>query len=272
MATEVLIRGSAFFAVLSLMASWEVFAPRRRLTISKARRWATNFSVLALDAVIIRLFFAAGAVGAATLAIERDWGILNHLSWPIWVKTALAVVALDFVLYLQHVMFHAVPTFWRLHMMHHADLDCDVTTGLRFHPGEVALSMVIKLAAISLLGASPTAVISFEVLLNATSMFNHSNVRMLTTVDRFLRWVVVTPDMHRIHHSTDPQETNRNFGFNVPWWDYLLGTYLAEPSQRHETMTLGLAQFRDPKRLNFMGILTLPFAGKPGRYPLGRQG
>lgn len=271
MATEVLIRVSAFLAVLSLMASWEVFAPRRRLTTSKAKRWATNLSVLAVNAVMIRLFFAGGAVGAATLAMEHDWGILNHLSWPIWVKTVLAVVALDFVLYLQHVMFHAVPMFWRLHMMHHADLDCDVTTGLRFHPGEVALSMVIKLAAISLLGASPIAVISFEVLLNATSMFNHSNVRMLTTVDRFLRWVVVTPDMHRIHHSPDPQETNRNFGFNVPWWDYLLGTYLAEPSQRHETMLLGLAQFRDPKRLNFMGILTLPFAGEPGRYPLGRR-
>jgi sterol desaturase/sphingolipid hydroxylase (fatty acid hydroxylase superfamily) len=184
----------------------------------------------------------------------------------------LAIVALDFVLYLQHVMFHSIPLLWRFHMMHHADLDCDVTTGLRFHPVEVALSMVIKLAPVAIVGASPAAVVSFEVLLNVTSMFNHSNVQIPTTIDRFLRWIVVTPDMHRIHHSINPLQTNRDFGFNLPWWDRVLGTYLAQPAQGHKAMTLGLEQFRDPARLNFTGILVLPFVGEPGHYPLGRQG
>jgi sterol desaturase/sphingolipid hydroxylase (fatty acid hydroxylase superfamily) len=269
--TEVLIRLSAFVAVLGLMASWEVLAPRRRLTTSKVRRWVANLSVVALDAVVVRLLFAAGAVGAAMLASERDWGLLNSQSWPLWLEVVVAVVALDFVLYLQHVMFHAVPLFWRFHMMHHADLDCDVTTGLRFHPVEVALSMGIKLASVVLLGASPVAVLSFEVLLNATSMFNHSNVRMPAAVDRFIRWIVVTPDMHRIHHSINPRETNSNFGFNLPWWDRVLGTYRAEPAQGHEGITLGLEQFRDPVRLMFIGMLALPFVGAPGNYPLSRE-
>lgn len=272
MATEALIRVSAFLAVLVLMASWEVLAPRRRLTTPKVRRWVTNLSVVALDAVIVRLLFATGAVGAASLAAERNWGILNQLSSPIWFEMVLAIVALDFVLYLQHVMFHSIPLLWRFHMMHHADLDCDVTTGLRFHPVEVALSMVIKLATVAIVGASPAAVVSFEVLLNVTSMFNRSNVQIPTTIDRFLRWIVVTPDMHRIHNSINPLETNRDFGFNLPWWDRVLGTYLAQPAQGHKAMTLGLEQFRDPARLNFTGILVLPFVGEPGHYPLGRQG
>ncbi|WP_447976646.1 sterol desaturase family protein [Candidatus Nitrospira bockiana] len=271
MPTEVLIRVSAFLGVLSLMASWEVLIPRRRLTTYKGRRWVANLSVVTLDAVIIRLLFAAGAVGAAILAAERTWGILNHLSWPDWLEVALAVVALDFVLYLQHVMFHAVPLFWRFHMMHHADLDCDVTTGLRFHPVEVVLSMLIKLAAIGIVGPSPQAVLSFEVLLNATSMFNHSNVRMPAALDQCVRWILVTPDMHRVHHSILPRETNANFGFNLPWWDRLLGTYRPQPEGGHERMTLGLNQFRDPAHLTLMGLLLLPFTGMPGDYPLSRH-
>jgi sterol desaturase/sphingolipid hydroxylase (fatty acid hydroxylase superfamily) len=272
MDSEPLFRLAAFFGVLGLLATWEVLAPRRQLTADKVMRWVANLSVVVLNTVMLRALFATGAVGVAVAATQERWGVLNHLTWPTWLEVFVAVIALDFVLYLQHVMFHAVPTFWRFHMMHHADLDCDVTTGVRFHPIEVILSLVIKLTAVVVLGAPPAAVLSFEILLNATSMFNHSNVSMPVSVDRVLRWLVVTPDMHRIHHSIDPRETNRNFGFNLPWWDHLLGTYLANPAQGHETMTLGLAQFRDPKRLNFTGILALPFAGEPGRYPLGRQG
>lgn len=270
MATDVLIRITAFISILCLMALWEVWAPRRGLTTTKAWRWTANLSIVVLDAITIRLLFVAGAVGAAVVASDRGWGLLNQLNWPTWVEGFLAVVVLDFVLYLQHVMFHAVPLFWRLHMMHHADLDCDVTTGLRFHPVEAALSMVIKIAAVAALGPSPTAVVIFEVLLNATSMFNHSNIRMSATVDRILRWLVVTPDMHRIHHSIVPRETNTNFGFNLPWWDRLLGTYRAQPDAGQETMTVGLEQYRDPARLTLTRLLVLPFVGAPGNYPLSR--
>ncbi len=271
MTSDVVIRLSVFLGVLGLMASWEVFAPRRQLSTAKLRRWATNLSVVALDSVIVRLLFAGGAVGAALVAAERDWGVLNHLSWPLWLEFVVAVVVLDFVLYVQHVMFHAFPLFWRFHMMHHADLDCDVTTGLRFHPVEVVFSMLIKLGAVVLIGAAPTAVLVFEIVLNATSMFNHSNVWMPAAVDRVLRWVLVTPDMHRIHHSTVPTETNSNFGFNLPWWDRLLRTYRDEPIQGQTGMMIGLEQFRDPRRLTFIGILLLPFLGTPGRYPLLRK-
>jgi sterol desaturase/sphingolipid hydroxylase (fatty acid hydroxylase superfamily) len=272
MTDDVLIRLSAFAGVLGLMASWELLAPRRRLSTSKGGRWVANLSVVVLDSIILRLLFAAGAVCAALLAADRIWGVLNHVSWPHWFEIVLAVALLDFVLYLQHIMFHAIPLFWRFHMMHHADLDCDVTTGLRFHPVEVVFSMVIKLAAVVLLGAAPLAVLCFEVLLNATSMFNHSNVWMPPAVDRILRWIVVTPDMHRIHHSIIPRETNSNFGFNLPCWDRLLGTYRVEPANGHTGMILGLEQFRDSARLTLIGILVLPFVGAPGKYPLRRSG
>ena len=268
MNTELLIRLSAFIGVLTLMACWEFFAPRRRMSTGKVSRWTVNLSIVALDSVVIRLLFVAGAVSAALLAAERGWGVLNQVSGPLWLEFLLAVVAFDFLLYLQHVMFHAFPLFWRFHMMHHADLDCDVTTGLRFHPVEVALSMGIKLGAVVLIGPAPAAVLVFEVVLNATSMFNHSNVWISPAVDRAIRYVLVTPDMHRIHHSTLPAETNSNFGFNLSWWDLLLGTYRTEPKEGQNGMVIGLEQFRDPQRLKLMGSLLLPFQGAPGRYPL----
>jgi sterol desaturase/sphingolipid hydroxylase (fatty acid hydroxylase superfamily) len=271
MTAEVFVRLSGFVTVLGLMASWEMMAPRRRLSVSKVGRWIANLLIVVIDAVLLRLLFSAGAVGAAMVAVDHHWGLLNQVSWPQWPEAVLAVIALDFVLYVQHVMFHAVPLFWRFHMMHHADLDCDVTTGLRFHPVEVTLSMLIKLAAIAVLGPSPQAVLTFEVLLNATSMFNHGNVRMPAAVDVILRWLVVTPDMHRVHHSILPRETNTNFGFNLPWWDRLLGTYRPQPADGHEGMTLGLKQFRDPSGLTIAGILLLPFVGMPGDYPLSRD-
>ena len=267
---EPIIRLTSFIGVFLLMVSWEVVAPRRLRTMSKPKRWFVNIGIVVLDTVVVRLLFAGAAVGTAILAGEKGWGVLNVLDWPAWLAVVAAVVLLDVVLYLQHVMFHAVPVLWRLHMVHHADLDVDVTTGVRFHPIEVVLSMVIKLAAVVLIGASPWAVLVFEVLLNATSMFNHSNVRIPERIDRILRWLVVTPDMHRIHHSVIREETNSNFGFNLPWWDRLLGTYCRDPAQGQRGMTIGLDQFRNPDRLTLPRILVLPFVGETGHYPLNR--
>ena len=188
------------------------------------------------------------AVGLALVAEARGWGLVHALGLPMWASVPLAVVALDLAIYLQHVLFHAVPALWRLHRVHHADLEIDVTTGARFHPIEILLSMGIKLGVVAALGAPAVAVLLFEVLLNATSMFNHSNVRMPLRLDRVLRWVVVTPDMHRVHHSIAARETNSNFGFNLPWWDRLFGTYRDQPAAGHEAMTIGIEQFRAPAR------------------------
>ena len=268
MNADVLIRLSAFVGVLGLMAFWEMRMPRRPLATARKRRWSANLAVVVLNSIILRLLFAAGAVGAAVLAADRNWGVLNHVNWPLWFEIVSVVALLDLVLYLQHVMFHAVPLFWRFHMMHHADLDCDVTTGVRFHPVEVVMSMAIKLAVVVSLGAAPAAVLAFEVLLNATSMFNHGNVWIPSAVDRVLRWILVTPDMHRIHHSILPRETNSNYGFNLSWWDRLLGTYREEPVHGQTGMTIGLEEFRDPRRLTLAGILALPFVGGPGKYPM----
>jgi len=268
---ESIIRLVFFVTVLSAMAVWEFLAPRRRLATSKPLRWYSNLGLVALNTIAVRLALALGAVGVALVAAERGWGLFNIVDMPAWLAIVLSVLALDFVIYLQHVMFHAVPLLWRLHMVHHADLDFDVTTGLRFHTIEILLSMGIKVAAILLLGAPPTAVLIFEVLLNATSMFNHSNVRMPLWVDRVLRLVVVTPDMHRVHHSTIARETNSNFGFNLPWWDFLMGTYRSQPSAGHEGMRIGLNQFRDGRVLRLHWMLVLPFVGKRGEYPINRE-
>lgn len=266
---ESLVRLGFFFGVMILMAGWEALAPRRRLSVGKPLRWFSNLGLVTLNTIVVRLAFTLGAVGIALVAQERGWGLFNNVSLPPWLAILLSVLALDLAIYLQHVMFHAVPMLWRLHMVHHADLDVDVTTGLRFHTVEIMLSMGIKGAAIILLGAPALAVLIFEVLLNATSMFNHSNVRMPAWMDRLLRLIVVTPDMHRVHHSVNARETNSNFGFNLPWWDFLLGTYRPQPAEGHERMTLGLEQFRDEQkadRLHWM--LALPIVGATGKYPI----
>jgi sterol desaturase/sphingolipid hydroxylase (fatty acid hydroxylase superfamily) len=268
---EPFIRLVFFFGVLVAMAIWEAVAPRRTLSVGKRWRWASNLGLVVVNTIAVRLVFALGAVGVALVAEERGWGIFNNLDAPRWLAIAVSVLALDFFIYLQHVMFHAVPLFWRLHMVHHADLDIDVTTGLRFHTIEILLSMGIKVAAIVLLGAPAVAVLIFEVLLNATSMFNHSNVGMPLWLDRILRLFVVTPDMHRVHHSVIPNETNSNFGFNMPWWDFLFGTYRSQPAAGHRVMTIGLSQFRSQwvDRLHWM--LAMPFIGKTGEYPINRR-
>lgn len=268
---ESIIRLTSFLSIVVLMASWEVMAPRRLLITSKPKRWVANLGIVFLNTLVIRMFFSTTAMGAAVVASQKGWGVLNLLEWPIGVAVVVAVVILDFAIYLQHVVFHAVPLLWRLHRMHHADLDVDVTTGARFHPIEVTLSMVIKLAVVVLIGAPPWAVLIFEVLLNATSMFNHSNVRIPERVEWVLRCVVVTPDMHRIHHSIIREETNSNFGFNLPWWDRLFGTYRPHPAKGQTGMTIGLDQFRNPDRLTLLWMLALPFVGGARNSPLNRS-
>lgn len=272
MRNEVAIRLGFFFGVLALMAIWELLAPRRALTISKTARWFANLAIIFINAAVVRLLFPLLPVALALLAQKKGWGLLNYFDAPYWFAVIAGVIVLDLVIYLQHVMFHAVPALWRLHMMHHADLDFDVTTGLRFHPIEIILSGCIKLAAVVVFGPPATAVLIFEVLLNATSMFNHGNIRLPLSVDRVLRLFVVTPDMHRVHHSVVIKETNSNFGFNLPWWDRLLGTYCHQPAAGHQGMTIGLSQFRDSKRLTLPRMLALPFIGEPGKYPINRGG
>ncbi len=269
---EPVIRLGFFFGVFAAMALWELAAPRRALTTAKGWRWASNLGIVVLNTVFVRLLFPTAAVGLALLAEIRGWGLLNNFALPWWAAVPLAVAALDFFIYLQHVMFHAVPALWRLHRMHHADLDFDVTTGARFHPIEIVLSMLIKFAAVTLLGAPVVAVVIFEVLLNATAMFNHSNVRMPLGLDRVLRLVVVTPDMHRVHHSIEDDEANSNFGFNLPWWDRLLGTYRPQPAAGHAGMTIGIRDHRDPRRVDRLpGMLALPFIGKVTGYAINRR-
>ena len=259
MSTESLLRLAAFAGVLATMAVWEVLAPRRPQQIARSRRWPNNLAVIAVDTALVRLIFPITLVGFAALVEDRGWGLLQLLSVPSWLAVPLAVLVLDLAIYAQHVMFHAVPVLWRLHRMHHADLEFDVTTGIRFHPIEIVLSTGIKGAVIAGLGAPVVAVFLFEVLLNATSLFNHGNVRLPTGLDRGLRWVVVTPDMHRVHHSIETGETNSNFGFNLPWWDRLFGTYRAQPARGHEAMTVGIEKFRDPTELRIDRMLHQPF-------------
>ena len=270
-AYEPLIRLGAFASVLLVMAAWEGLAPRRPQAIGRLRRWPSNLGIVVLNTALVRLIFPVAAVGMAALAETRGWGLFQSLGAPPWLIVVVSVIALDLAIYLQHVMFHAVPVLWRLHRMHHADLEFDVTTGLRFHPIEIVLSMGLKLGVVAALGTPAVAVLIFEVLLNATSMFNHGNVRLPARLDRMLRWIVVTPEMHRVHHSIVPRETNSNFGFNAPWWDRLFGTYCAQPTGGHEKMTIGIEQFRDPRELRLDRMLLQPFHDDARLYPLGRR-
>jgi sterol desaturase/sphingolipid hydroxylase (fatty acid hydroxylase superfamily) len=262
---EIAVRLSCFGGVLLLMTLWEMLAPRRVLSVRKGPRWASNLSLVMLNIVLARVLIPITAVGAAVVAQKHGCGLLHQVAWPSWIELVLAVLALDLAIYGQHVMFHAVPVLWRLHLVHHADLDFDVTTGLRFHTLEILISACIKLLMVLLLGSSAVAVVVFEVLLNATSMFNHSNVRMNGWLDRLIRKIVVTPDMHRVHHSVLRQETNSNFGFNLPWWDVFFGTYRSQPADGHENMTIGLPHLRSEKQVDRLpGILMLPFSSQSG--------
>ena len=261
-AHEILIRGGSFLAIFVFMAAWEILAPRRSLTASKPVRWANNLGLVVLNTIIVRVLFPAAAVGMAIFASDHGWGFLQYVEAPLWLTIIIAVIALDFVIWVQHVMVHAIPVMWRVHRVHHADLDYDLTTGARFHPLEIVLSMLVKFAAITVIGPPVVAVIIFEVLLNATSMFNHGNVRLPEAIDHVMRWIMVTPDMHRVHHSVESDEMNSNFGFNLPWWDHLFGTYRTAPCLGHVGMTIGIPEYRLPRDVSTLpGMLQLPFRG-----------
>ena len=269
---EAAIRLGAFLGIFALMALWELRAPRRPLTVPKARRWASNLGLVVLNTVLLRLLFPTAAVGLAVAASAQGWGLLNRHPVALWVAVPLAVLVMDLAIWVQHVLFHAVPALWRLHRVHHADLDYDLTTGARFHPIEIVLSMLIKFAVILVLGPPAVAVILFEVILNGMAMFNHGNVGLPDWLDRRLRWLFVTPDMHRVHHSVEDDETNSNFGFNLSWWDRLFGTYREAPRAGHLGMTIGIDDHRDPREVDGLpGMLALPFRGAVAGYAINRR-
>jgi len=259
---ETIIRLGAYAGVFALMAALEALAPKRRLRTPKSARWLSNISVTFLGTALVRFAFPFTAVAFAAKVEARGWGLFNAVSFYPLLEMALAVVALDLVIYGQHVLFHLQPPLWRLHMMHHADLDIDVTTGARFHPLEILLSMAIKLCAIAAIGPAPGAVVAFEVILNATAMFNHSNFALPLALDRIIRVFLVTPDMHRVHHSVIIRETNSNYGFNLSLWDRLFHTYRPQPAKGHDQMAIGLANYRNPDRLTLPHLLAMPFTAQ----------
>ena len=277
MNVEFLIRIFSFALVFATMAGWEFMAPRREWAVGRVPRWTNNLGILVVDVIAVRVLIPTAAVGAALFAAERGWGLFHLAGLPAALAAVLGFLILDLVIYGQHVVFHKVPVLWRLHRMHHADLDIDVTTGVRFHPFEILISLAIKIATVILFGIPAIAVLLFEVVLNASSMFNHANVSMPAALDRVLRLLVVTPDMHRVHHSILRNETDSNFGFNLPWWDLLFGTYRAAPAAGHHGMTIGLPIFRNPRELRVDRLLTQPFrddtvAADDERGPGGKRG
>ncbi|MGD9602389.1 MAG: sterol desaturase family protein [Gammaproteobacteria bacterium] len=272
LAHEPAIRMSAFIGVFALMAIWELVAPRRTLTVTKSVRWTNNLALVALNTIALRFIFPVAATGLALHATDQGWGVLQQVILPEILRVLIGIVVLDLAIYFQHVLFHAVPALWRLHRVHHADLDFDVTTGARFHPIEIFLSMAIKFSVILAVGPPALAVLIFEVVLNATAMFNHANVHIPSTLERVVRWFIVTPDMHRVHHSVLPNETNRNFGFSLSVWDRIFGTYRAQPAKGHTEMTIGLTNFRDPHEVDRLaGMLWLPFVGSVDEYAINRR-
>lgn len=256
---ETQIRLAAFFGILLVMIGWEFAAPRLQLALPRRRRWPANLGIVVLNTVIARLVFPVLPVGVAVIAADNGWGLFNAVAAPDALAVVASVMVLDCAIYAQHVAFHKVPILWRLHRMHHADTGFDVTTGARFHPIEIVLSVAIKMAVVTALGAPAVAVIVFEVLLNGTAMFNHSNVRLPLALDAVLRLFVVTPDMHRVHHSSVRIETDSNYGFSLPWWDRLFGTYTAQPAAGHDGMEIGLEYFRDPSEQRLDKMLVQPF-------------
>ena len=268
---ESTLRFGGFLGVLVAMVLWEVAAPRRRREIPRVVRCTNNLAPVMPDTAILRLSFPILAVGLAVTAEERGWGLLNNLDMPVWLEVLISLLLLDLAIYLQHVMFHAVPGLWRLHRMHHAGLDFDTTTGLRFHPVEILMSMGIKRSVVAALGPPAIGVLLFEVLLNATALFNHANIKLPLQVDKMLRWFIVTPDMHHVHHSIEPRETNSNYGFSLPWWDRLLGTFVDQPAKGHEGMEIGIEQFRTSRDLCLDQMLVQPLRGPASGHALKRH-
>ena len=268
---EEAIRLAAFVAVFAAVALWEALAPRRRRSFERRARWPHNLGLLLVDVALVRVLAPGAAIAVAMTAAGSGWGLLNALALPGWAAIAAGIALLDLAIYFQHVMLHAVPALWRLHRVHHADLDFDVTTGARFHPIEILISTAVKCAAIAALGAPVISVFVFEILLNATAMFNHANASLPQRLERWLRWLVVTPDMHRVHHSVRYEESSSNFGFNLPWWDRLFGTYRAQPRLGHAVMTIGVDAFRSSQDLRLDRLLVQPLLDTPGQYPITRR-
>lgn len=271
MSNEPLIRLICFIGIFTAVAVWELFAPRRIQQFSRWIRWPSNIGLALLNTLLVRIISPSAVIGMALFANSRSWGLLNQLAMADWLAIVLAIVMLDLAVYFQHRVFHRVPILWRLHRMHHADLEFDVTTGFRFHPIEILISFAFKIAVVALIGAPAISVLIFEVLLNATSMFNHGNVNIPLGLERTLRWFVVTPDMHRVHHSIVHDEMNSNFGFNLPWWDRLLHTYRAQPRDSHNGMTIGVEQFRSAAELRLDRLLIQPFLSGVEATPLDAE-
>jgi len=253
------IRLGIFLGLFALIALWERAAPMRRRAEAWPRRWTTNWAISILDAGMVQILFGAAAVGAALDAGMRGWGLFNALDWPLWLEMLIVFLALDFAIWFQHLITHKIPLLWRIHRVHHADRDMDVTTAIRFHPVEIALSMLFKIGLVYALGAPAVAVFAFEVVLNGTAMFNHGNLRLPRAVDRVLRLVIVTPDMHRVHHSTVRAEHDTNYGFNLAIWDRIFGTYTADPAGGHEGMMIGLAEHQSSNPSRLLWSLGFPF-------------
>lgn len=258
-ANEGPIRLSVFLGLFAIMAVSEAVKPRRKLTVSKSARWTTNVAIVVLDSAVVRILFPAAAVGVALWAASNGYGLFNILDVPLWVSIPVSFLVLDFAVWVSHVLSHKVPMFWRFHRMHHSDRDFDVTTAIRFHPVEIVASMLWKVGFVIALGAPAIAVIIFEIVLNGTAMFNHSNTKLPLGLDRILRLFLVTPDMHRVHHSSKGDETDSNYGFNLPWWDYMFGTYIDQPELGHDGMEIGLSRWQDERPLKLGWALTVPF-------------
>lgn len=265
--SEAFVRVAAFVVIFSAMAAYELWSPRlERAEMAgalKTRRWLTNISMVVVSSILLRILFPAAAVGAAVWAETNGWGLFRSVGLAPFLAGVISFVLLDFAVWLEHVASHKIPVLWRIHRMHHADTGFDLTTGLRFHPFEIVLSMVWKAAIVVALGAPVLSVLIFEIVLNGTSMFNHSNARLPLRLDRWLRPVIVTPDMHRVHHSIDMRETDSNYGFNFAFWDRLLGTYKAQPKLGHDGMEIGLKQYRGDAPAGFLWALALPFRSNP---------
>ena len=261
--SEGALRLSVFAGILAAMAALEFVIPKRELTAPKGRRWLTNLLIGGVDSALVRLMsvfvIPLAAVATALWAESAGVGLFNWTDWPLWLEILLAVVILDFAIYLQHVASHRIPVLWRLHQVHHADPDIDVSTAIRFHPIEIGLSMLYKIAWVLLLGPAAVAVVLFEVLLNGCAMFNHANIALPKWLDRVLRLFVVTPDMHRVHHSAERHETDSNYGFSLSIWDRVFGTYIPQPGHGHERMTIGLDSYRGPEPTRFLWSISLPF-------------
>ena len=269
---EAQVRMSFFFGILIIMGLWELKKPRRKATLSKLSRWINNLGLIFFNSFVLKILLPLTSTAMAALALENNWGLFNIYEVTPFISTILFVIIMDLIIYLQHIMVHAVPLFWRIHRVHHADLDYDVTTGARFHTLEIILSMFIKLTAIVLLGPSIFAVILFEIILNVSAMFNHGNVGLPKTLDKVLRYIIVTPDMHRVHHSIEEDETNSNFGFNLTWWDKIFGTYKKEVRKGQLKMTIGLKNIRNPKKTNrIWGMIVLPFSEKVDDYVINSK-